>query len=91
MIEASQLSIAGSPEAAFYPSPQNSTVAPAAVPRESRTQIRNEPRQPPDPHPSPQKPAFTGTVSEDKTRAMNSLRASPVYSSVNRTQNFRAF
>ena len=91
MIEASHLCTAGSPEAAFYPSPKSPTVAPAAVPRESKTQIRTEPRQPPDPHPSPQKPAFAGTVSEDKTRAMNSLPASPVYSSVNRTLNFRAF
>jgi hypothetical protein len=63
MIEASQLSTAGSPEAAFYPSPKKPAVAPAAVPRESKTQIRTEPRQPPDPHPSP---TFAATQAKEK-------------------------
>jgi hypothetical protein len=63
MIEASQLSTAECPKAAFYPSPQKPAVAPAAVPRESKTQIRTEPRQPPDPHPSP---TFTATPAKEK-------------------------
>ena len=43
--------------------PQNPAVAPTAVPREPKTQIRTEPPQPNDPHPSP---TFTATPAKQK-------------------------
>ena len=50
MIEAIQLSIAESPEAAFYPFLKKPAVALATVPKESKAQTRTEPRPSPDPH-----------------------------------------
>jgi hypothetical protein len=53
MIEAIELSAAGSPEAAFHPSLKKPTVALATLPKEPKSHIGTGPRPSPDPHPSP--------------------------------------